>query len=131
VGFNLKSAAVYRTLRRGIQPMKSKLLQKISYGVSQSREVVNGQQKSTEDSSVPWRERENTTWSSQSAGGGPGPQELSRSPEVRWPTPTPAAVKMRVFGFIDWSQAGSGRQELRSKRVKVKRSNMSFMHKSL
>ena len=21
--------------------------------------------------------------------------------------PTPAAVKMRVFGFIDWSQAGS------------------------
>jgi hypothetical protein len=59
VGFNLKSAAVYRTLRRGIQPMKSKLLQKISYGVSQSREVVNGQQKSTEDSSVPWREREN------------------------------------------------------------------------
>jgi hypothetical protein len=39
--------------------MKSKLLQKISYRVSQSREVVNGQQKSTEDSSVPWREREN------------------------------------------------------------------------
>jgi hypothetical protein len=39
--------------------MKSKLLQKISYGVNQSRELVNGQQESTEDSSMPWRPREN------------------------------------------------------------------------
>jgi hypothetical protein len=35
--------------------MKSKLLQKIIYGVNQSPEVVNGQQENTEDSSVPWR----------------------------------------------------------------------------
>ena len=34
--------------------MKSKLLQKISYGVSQSREVVDGQQENIEDSSMPW-----------------------------------------------------------------------------
>jgi hypothetical protein len=39
--------------------MKSKLLQKISYGVSQSREAVNRQQENIEDSSVPWREGEN------------------------------------------------------------------------
>jgi hypothetical protein len=38
--------------------MKSKLLQKISCGVSQSREAVNGQQENTEDSSMPWRARE-------------------------------------------------------------------------
>jgi hypothetical protein len=35
--------------------MKSKLLQKISYGVNQSREVVDGQPENIEDSSVPWR----------------------------------------------------------------------------
>jgi hypothetical protein len=35
--------------------MRSKLLQPIS----QSHEGVNRKQKSTEDSSVPWREREN------------------------------------------------------------------------
>jgi hypothetical protein len=34
--------------------MKSKLLQKISYGVSQSREAVDGQQENIEESSVPW-----------------------------------------------------------------------------
>jgi hypothetical protein len=39
--------------------MKSKLLQKISYGVNQSREAVNDQQENIEDSSVPWRECEN------------------------------------------------------------------------
>jgi hypothetical protein len=39
--------------------MKSKLLQRKSYGVNQSREVVGSQQKSVENSSVPWREREN------------------------------------------------------------------------
>jgi hypothetical protein len=39
--------------------MKSKLLQKISYGVNQSRAVVAGQRKNTEDSSMPWRAREN------------------------------------------------------------------------
>jgi hypothetical protein len=39
--------------------MKSKLLQKISYGVDQSNEVVDGQQENIEYSSVPWREREN------------------------------------------------------------------------
>jgi hypothetical protein len=47
------------------------------------------------------------TWSSQSGDCGPGPQGLSRSPEARLTTPTPAAVKVRVFGFIDWSQAWS------------------------
>jgi hypothetical protein len=41
--------------------MKAKLLQKISYGVDQSREVVDGQQENIEDSSVTWRERENPT----------------------------------------------------------------------
>jgi hypothetical protein len=39
--------------------MRSKLLQKINPGVNQSRPVADSQQKSTEDSSVPWREREN------------------------------------------------------------------------
>jgi hypothetical protein len=39
--------------------MKSKLLKKITYGVSQSGELVNGQQENTEDSSMPWRSREN------------------------------------------------------------------------
>jgi hypothetical protein len=38
--------------------MKSKLLQKQSYGVIQSRKVVDDQRENTEDSSVPWRERE-------------------------------------------------------------------------
>jgi hypothetical protein len=41
--------------------MKSKLLQKISYGVSQSHGVVDSQQGKIEDSSLPWRERENPT----------------------------------------------------------------------
>jgi hypothetical protein len=35
--------------------MRSKLLQKMSYGVSQSPEVVNRKQENTEDSSVPWK----------------------------------------------------------------------------
>jgi hypothetical protein len=39
--------------------MKSKLLQKQSYGVIQSRKVVDGRQENIEDSSVPSREREN------------------------------------------------------------------------
>jgi hypothetical protein len=39
--------------------MKSKLLQKITHGVSQPRDVVNGQQENTKDSSMPWRPREN------------------------------------------------------------------------
>jgi hypothetical protein len=39
--------------------MKSKLLQKVSYGLHQPREVVDGQQESTEDSSMPERAREN------------------------------------------------------------------------
>jgi hypothetical protein len=34
--------------------MKSKLLQKKSYGVNQSREVVDGQHENIEDSSRPW-----------------------------------------------------------------------------
>jgi hypothetical protein len=38
--------------------MKSKLLQKKSYGVNQSREVVDGQQENIEDSSLPWRGHE-------------------------------------------------------------------------
>jgi hypothetical protein len=38
--------------------MKSKLLQKKSYGLDQSRDVVDGQQENNEDSSVPWRGRE-------------------------------------------------------------------------
>jgi hypothetical protein len=38
--------------------MKSKLLQKMS-GVNQSREVVDGQHENIEDSSMPWRLREN------------------------------------------------------------------------
>jgi hypothetical protein len=36
---------------------KSKLLQKKSCGVSQSREVVDGQQENIEDSSLPWKGR--------------------------------------------------------------------------
>jgi hypothetical protein len=40
--------------------MKSKLLQKISYGLDQSPEVVNGQQENTEDSSVLRRGHETT-----------------------------------------------------------------------
>jgi hypothetical protein len=39
--------------------MKSKLLQKKSYGLNQSHGGMNGQQESIEDSSVPWWEREN------------------------------------------------------------------------
>jgi hypothetical protein len=39
--------------------MKSKLLQKQVVAVNQSRAVSDSQQKPTEDSSVPWREREN------------------------------------------------------------------------
>jgi hypothetical protein len=35
--------------------MKAKLLQKISYGVNQSREVVAGQQENIVGSSLPWR----------------------------------------------------------------------------
>jgi hypothetical protein len=50
---------VYRALSQECPNMKSKLLKKITYGVIQSREVVNGQQKHTEGSSVPWRAREN------------------------------------------------------------------------
>jgi hypothetical protein len=38
--------------------MKSKLLQKKSYGVNQSREVVDGQQENIEDSSSSWRGHE-------------------------------------------------------------------------
>jgi hypothetical protein len=37
--------------------MKSKLLQKISHSVDQSREVVNGQEDNTEDSPLQWRGR--------------------------------------------------------------------------
>jgi hypothetical protein len=39
--------------------MRSKLLQKQTYSVNQSREVVNGQQENIEDSSMPWRAQEN------------------------------------------------------------------------
>jgi hypothetical protein len=39
---------------------------------------------------------------------GPQPARASPCPEARLPTPTSAAVKMRVFGFIDWLQAGRG-----------------------
>lgn len=39
--------------------MKSKLLQKKSYGLDRSREGVDDQQESIEGSSMPWREREN------------------------------------------------------------------------
>jgi hypothetical protein len=41
--------------------MKSKLLQKICYGINQSREVADRPQENIEDSSVTWRERENPT----------------------------------------------------------------------
>jgi hypothetical protein len=41
--------------------MRSKLLQKLTYGVNQSREVVDRPQENIEDSSVPWRERESPT----------------------------------------------------------------------
>jgi hypothetical protein len=41
--------------------MKSKLLKKMTYGVNQAREVVDGQQENIEDLSTPWRERENPT----------------------------------------------------------------------
>jgi hypothetical protein len=46
-------------LYKGCATMKSKLLQKKSYGANQSHEVVDGHQESIEDSSVAWREREN------------------------------------------------------------------------
>jgi hypothetical protein len=47
--------------------MKSKLLQKKSYGVSQSRAVVDGQQENIEDSSVPWTHtKPHTTHTTQS-----------------------------------------------------------------
>jgi hypothetical protein len=46
-------------------------------------------------------------WSSQS-GDGAKPARTSQYAEARLPTPTSAAVKVRVFGFIDWSLAGSG-----------------------
>jgi hypothetical protein len=42
----------------GCPTMKSKLLQKKSYGVNQSHEVVDGQQENIEDSSSPWRGHE-------------------------------------------------------------------------
>jgi hypothetical protein len=39
--------------------MKSALLKKMTYGVSHSPEVVDGQQENIEDLSTPWRPREN------------------------------------------------------------------------
>lgn len=39
--------------------MKSKLLQKISYGANQPREVIDGQHQNIEGSSVPGRGHEN------------------------------------------------------------------------
>ena len=44
---------VYRTPYKGCPTMKSKLLQKKSYGLNQSREVLDDQQENTEDSSEP------------------------------------------------------------------------------
>jgi hypothetical protein len=44
--------------KKGGTTMKSKLLQKKSYDVNQSREVVDGQQENIEGSSLPWRGRE-------------------------------------------------------------------------
>jgi hypothetical protein len=41
--------------------MKSKLLKKKSYGVCQTREVVDGQQENIEDSSVPLEAARNRT----------------------------------------------------------------------
>jgi hypothetical protein len=38
--------------------MKSKLLQKKSYGLNASHDVVDGQQENIEDSSAPWKGRE-------------------------------------------------------------------------
>jgi hypothetical protein len=64
------------------------------------REVVDGQQESTRFART-WAGAREPTWLNQSGDWDPGPARTSRSPEVRWPTPTPAAVKMRVFGFID------------------------------
>jgi hypothetical protein len=57
--------------------MKSKLLQKISYGVSRSRQVVNGQQKNIERFVRAMAGAREPTWSSQSGDWGPGPQVLS------------------------------------------------------
>jgi hypothetical protein len=39
--------------------MKSKLLQKVNFGVNQSHGVVDSQQGKIESSSMPWRAREN------------------------------------------------------------------------
>jgi hypothetical protein len=41
--------------------MKSKLLQKMTFGVNQSREVADRPQENIEYPSTPWRERENPT----------------------------------------------------------------------
>jgi hypothetical protein len=57
----------------GVSNMRSKLLQKI-----QSREVINGQQGNIEDSSMPWRERENPSGQVRPATGRPGLQGTLR-----------------------------------------------------
>jgi hypothetical protein len=61
------------------------LPQKESYGRNQSHDAVDDQQEYIEDSSAPWRVRENYLVESVRRLG-PGPQGLSRSPEARLPT---------------------------------------------
>jgi hypothetical protein len=39
---------------------------------------------------------------------GPRPARTYKCPEARLLAPTPAEVKLRVFGFTDWLQAGRG-----------------------
>jgi DNA-binding CsgD family transcriptional regulator len=92
-------------LTKGVPPMKSKLLQKKSYGRKQSREVVDRQQECIEDSSAPWRSaRTHLVESFRRLR--PRPAKTSQCPEARLPTPTQAAVKVRVFGFIDGGRPG-------------------------
>ena len=50
---------MYLTPYKGMSNMKSKLLRKKSYDRNRSHDVVDGQQESIEDWSVPWRVGEN------------------------------------------------------------------------
>jgi len=83
--------------------MKSKLLQPINHSLNRSRD---DQQESIEDSSVPWRERENLPGRVSPASGAQARKDI----QVSWSIlaePTPAAMKVHVFDFIDWSLAAS------------------------
>jgi hypothetical protein len=74
--------------------LKFKLLKK-SHDTKQSHEGLDGRQRSGDESSLPWRERENPR-SRARALAGPVPTGASRSPEARMPT-TPHAGSSSVI----------------------------------